>query len=477
MDNKTRQFLEPEQKALEINLDNQIYGSFAEIGAGQEVARFFFKVGAAAGTIAKTISAYDKIVSDHVYGSEASGRYVCESRVYKMLDHEFELMVDRLTDERPNTCFFSFADTVETLNYHKTNKGSGWLGLRFQLQPQAEPNDLVLHVELLDTNTSLQQQAIGILGVNMIYACYRYHHDYKMLMSSLMDNIRDRIRIDMIRLTGPQFKEVDNRLLTLELVRQNMTDVAMFDKRGVPVHPSEFLYKKNVLVVRGSYRPATLVNMDMLHTATQQFKNEPDVQSNKTNVLTEITLDNLKSENGCVEDEDFLNRADLLGHLGQMVMISNCEQYTGLIKYLLAYRVARLGLVIGARPLLNLINAKYYQDKDGSLLTSFGELFTRSVRMYVYPAQKEGSGELMTAQNLPVPPGITHLYQHLLASKQIVDIEGFDPKILHIYSPEVLRMIRQDEQGWEQLVPPRVAKFVREKSLFGLPCQKLEFDY
>ena len=470
-------FLGPEQKALEINLDAKIYGSFAEIGAGQEVARYFFTAGAAAGTIAKTISAYDKVVSDHVYGLEASGRYVCESRLYKMLDHEFDLMIDRLSDERPNCCFFSFADTVETLNYHKTNRGSGWLGLRFQLKPQGEANDLVIHVEMLDNNTALQQQAIGILGVNMIYACYRAYEQPKQMLQLLMEQIRDRVRIDMIRLSGPQFSQVDNRLLTLELVRQKMTEVAMFDKRGKPIHPSEFLYKKNVLIVRGSYRPATLVNLDMLQTASQQFKAEPEVQSNRTQVLAEITLSSLCSENGEIEDRDFLDRADLLGHLGQYVVISNSDQYGSLINYLYQYRIARLGLVIGARPLLNLLNSKYYKDKERSLLSSFGELFTHSVRMYVYPAQKEGTGELMRADNLPIPQGLEQLYAHLLNNKQIVDITGFNASILHIYSFEVLRMIRNDETGWEQFLPAKVAQFIREKQLFDLPSQKIEFDY
>ncbi len=172
-----RKLLETEQKALEINLDEKVYGSFAEIGAGQEVARHFFQVGAAAGTIAKTISAYDKVMSDKIYGIESTGRYVCESRVYKMLDHEYELMESRLENDRPNSCFFAFADSVAAINYQRTIRGSGWLGIRFQLSPGGVPNDLVIHVKMLDNDNQLQQQAIGILGVNLIYACYRYHTD------------------------------------------------------------------------------------------------------------------------------------------------------------------------------------------------------------------------------------------------------------------------------------------------------------
>jgi len=269
-----RQLLETEQKALEINLDAKIYGAFAEIGAGQEVARYFFQVGAAAGTIAKTVSAYDKVVSDKIYGIEDTGRYVCESRVYKMLDHEYNLMLERLDTERPDTCFFAFADTVAAINFTKTIKGDGWLGIRFQLDPQGEPNDLVIHARMLDNDNKLQQQAIGILGVNLIYACYRYKDDPEELLDSLLDGLRGRVSVDMIRLTGPDFEEVDNRWLSLMLVKHKLTEVAMFNAEGKNIHPSEFLYKKHVMIVRGSFRPATLVNMDMIKSGFHQFRTD-----------------------------------------------------------------------------------------------------------------------------------------------------------------------------------------------------------
>ena len=311
-----RQLLETEQKALEINLNDKIYGSFAEIGAGQEVARHFFQVGAAAGTIAKTISAYDKVVSDKIYGIESTGRYVCEARVYKMLDHEYELMESRLDNERPDTCFFSFADSVAAINFSRTIKGNGWLGIRFQLRPDAPPNDLVVHVKMLDKNNQLQQQAIGVLGVNMVYACYNYHEAPETLLESLIDSLRGRIKIDMVRLTGPDFEEVDNRRLSLMLVKHKLSEVAMFNEEGQNVHASEFLYKKNLMVVRGSFRPATLVNMDMIKSAYKQFREDAGPESNKCFLLTEITMDNLLS-NGDLDEKDFLDRADLLCELGQ----------------------------------------------------------------------------------------------------------------------------------------------------------------
>lgn len=471
-----RQALETEQKALEINLDDKVYGTFAEIGAGQEVARYFFQVGAAAGTIAKTMSAYDKVYSDKIYGTEASGRYVCESRLYKMLDHEYELMQNRLGNERPDTNFFVFADTISALNYSRTIKGDGWLGIRFQLTPDGEPNDIVLHVNMLDNDNQLQQQAIGVLGVNLVYACYHYHDNAETMIESLMDNLHGRVAIDMLRITGPGFTELDNRWLCLMLVKHGLSDVAMFSSDGQPIHASEFLYKKHVLVVRGSFRPPTLVNLDMIKSSWEQFRNEPDVDARKSYLLTEITLDNLKM-NGELDEKDFLDRAELLCAMNQTVVISNCEAHQKLIKYLADYKIQKLGLVLGVRQVLDIITDKYFENRDGRLLAAFGELFTRNVKMYVYPMMQEGSEELMTTTNLPVPEGIKFLYRHLLDSEQIVDIKGFHQEILHIYSKEVLKMLQTDEEGWDKMVPPKIAAMIKDKCLFGFPYQQIEFKY
>lgn len=471
-----RQLLETEQKALEINLDDKIYGSFAEIGAGQEVARHFFQVGAAAGTIAKTISAYDKVVSDKIYGIESTGRYVCESRVYKMLDHEYELMETRLDNERPNTCFFAFADSVAAINFSKTIKGNGWLGIRFQLQPQEPPNDLVIHVKMLDKNNQLQQQAIGILGVNMVYACYHYHNDPEALLESLIDSLKGRVKIDMVRLTGPDFEEVDNRWLSLMLVKHKLSEIVMFNENGQSVHASEFLYRKRLMIVRGSFRPATLVNMDMLKSAYKQFKEDAAQDSNKCYLLTEITIDNLRLE-GDLDEKDFLDRADLLCELGQTVIISDCAQQQKLIDYFADYKISHLGLVSGVRELIELFNNTFYQNQDGALLSAFGELFARNVKLYIYPAMQEGSGEIINCQNLPLPEGIKFLYKHLIGSGQIVDIEGVNDEVLHIFSKQVLQMIKEDEKGWDKLVPSKVAKLIKEKCLFGYPSEQMEFEY
>lgn len=471
-----RQLLDTEQKALDINLDESIYGTFAEIGAGQEVARYFFQVGAAAGTIAKTMSAYDKIYSDEIYGPEPKGRYVCESRLNKMLDHEFDLLRSRLQQERPGTKFFVFADTIAAINYHRTIRGNGWLGLRFQLHPDKEPNDLILHVRMFDNDSQLQAQAIGVLGVNMIYACYYYYKDPIEMLRSMMDSLSDRIQIDMIHLTGPDFSVVDNRLLSLKLVQHGLSKVSMFGPDGKGMHPSEFLYRKSVMVIRGSFRPPTLVNMDMIAKGAAQFREEEEVDPRKTFLLTEITIGNL-SANGEVDDQDFLDRVSLLNALGQTVMISAYEDHEGLNRYLYEQKVPLLGMMIGVRELLELISKKFYDHQDGSLLEAFGRLFTKGVRFYAYPALQEGSGELMTTENLPVPEGVKFIFRHLVDAGHIVDVLNPDIEYLHIFSKEVFRMIQAGEKGWEPMVPPKVAQLIKDNYLFGYPMEQVEFEY
>ncbi len=471
-----RQILNPKQKALELNLDETVYGTLAEIGAGQEVARNFFQAGAAAGTIAKTMSAYDKTYSDYIYGAERNNRYVCESRLYKMLDHEYDLLQERLGEERSASTFFAFANTVTAINYHRTVKGGGWLGVRFQTEPRGEANDIVLHVKLLDNSNLLQQQAVGLLGVNLIYGAFRFADQPETLIQSLLDNVKGRVKVDMIRMSGPAFDHVDNRLLSLLLVKNKLCDVAIFNAKGKNVHASEFLYKKYLLVVRGSFRPATKVNMDMLKSSLKQFKAEPDVNPLKTHVISEITLSNLMAD-GEIDEKDFLDRADILCALGQTVAISNCDSYGRLLQYFSDYKIQKLGIVIGSRVLLDIINDKYDQHQDGKLLASFGQMFTQRTKMYVYPIMLEGSEVLMTAKNLPVPDDIQFLYRHLINNGQIEDIQGFNKKILHIFSKRVFEMIKNGASGWEQSVAPKIATLIKEKSLFNYPVQRMEFEY
>ena len=284
------------QKALQINLDPEIYGTFAEIGAGQEVVRHFFRAGAASGTIAKAMSAYDKDFSDAIYGKEASGRYVCESRLKKMISHEYGLITVRLEREKyPNKRFFAFANNVATINYSKTIKGHGWMGLRFQLTPNTEPNDIIIHFNLHEPEAKLQQETVGVLGVNLLYACMYLSHKPKELIKSLYDNLhRDQLEINMVQMNGEDFKEVDNRLLSLFLVKNGMTDAVIFGPDGNNLQPADVLYKKNILTIRGSFRPVTKVNIDMITNGYKQFVEDSKVDKQKLVVLFEITLNNFE---------------------------------------------------------------------------------------------------------------------------------------------------------------------------------------
>lgn len=469
---KENQFKKTEQKALEINLDEGIYGTFAEIGAGQEVARNFFQVGAALGTIAKTMSAYDKTYSDAIYGSEKSGRYVCENRVYTMLDHEWELMEERLGGDKKR-CFFVFADTVAAINYSKTYPGNGWMGIRFQLNPGGKYNELVIHVKMLDNDNRLQQQAIGVLGVNMLYACYYHNQDPELFVKSLKDSLDGRVIVDLIRLTGPNFETVDHRLLCLYLVKNGLTEVTMFDNQR-SVHASEFLYRKSLMVVRGNFKPPTLVTLDVIKNSFEQFHNEADIDRENAFIVSEITLDYLR-DFGWVSDEDFVDRADMLCALGQTVVISNCNNHQSLINYLNDFKIQNLGIVIGVRELLDIINEKYYENQDGRLLVAFGELFTKKVRIYAYPALMQGSSELMTADNLPVPDGIKFLYKHLLDSHQIKKVDNYNEELLHIFPIEVLKEIQGGLHSWEDKLPDVIVSLIKEKGSFGFKPYHTEY--
>ncbi len=457
--------LDTDQKALELNLDPAIYGTFAEIGAGQEVARIFFKVGAAAGTIAKTMSAYDKVYSDEIYGREPSGRYVCESRIHKMLDHEYALLEERLQSQKPGTNFFAFADTIAAIDFNRTVKGHGWVGMRFQLRPEAQPNDIILHVRMLDRDSQQQASAIGVLGVNLLYACYRMYDDPEGLVKSLNDGISDRIIIDYISIEGPDFSTVDNRYLTLLLVQYGLTEVAMFGPDGSSIHGSEFLYKKSLMVARGHYRPPTLVSLDVLKSSFEQFREEEEVVSDRAHIMAELTLDNLKVD-GVIRKDDFMERARALGALGQSVIVSNCSNHQKLINYLSEFKIQKLGLVIGARELLEIINEKYYENRDGRLLVAFGELFTRNIKIYVYPVLTSDK-TLMTGSSLPVPDGIKFLYQYLLDSQHIVEVNNYNEDLLHIFPQSVLTMIQNGEEGWEKFVASSLAEMIKEQGMFG----------
>ncbi|MGB0869398.1 MAG: TonB-dependent receptor [Flavobacteriales bacterium] len=463
--------LTPAQKALQINLDPEIYGTFAEIGAGQEVVRHFFRAGAASGTIAKAMSAYDKDFSDAIYGKEASGRYVCESRLKKMISHEYGLINVRLEREKhPRKRFFAFANNVATINYSKTIKGHGWMGLRFQLEPNAEPNDIVIHFNLHEPDAKLQQETVGILGVNLLYACMYLSHKPKELIKSLYDNLhRDQLEINMVQMNGPDFKKVDNRLLSLFLVKNGMTDAVIFGPDGNNLPPADILYKKNILTIRGSFRPVTKVNIDMISNGYKQFIEDPKVDKDKLVVLFEITLNNLKSE-GDIDEQDFLDRADILCSLGQTVMISNYQRYYKLLEYFSSFTKNRMGIILGVPNLTELFDDRYYRNLSGGILEAFGKMFNRDLKMYLYPYLDQETKTLYTTENIDIHPRFRALYNFFVHNHRIIDIEDYDKDILHIFSREVLRKIKNGEDGWEEMIPQFVDNIIKEKCLFGYTC-------
>ncbi len=454
------------QKALQINLDKTKYGTFAEIGAGQEVARWFFRVGAAAGTIAKSISAYDMVVSDAIYGP--TDRYVSRQRLKAMLDHEYQLLIERLDRKRgATTKFFAFANTVTARSFKQRDESHGWMGIRFQSVPQAGPCDIWIHVRMLDRENIQQQEALGIMGVNLIYAALYLHQNPPVLIGSLMDGLTsERVEVDMIRFSGPAFLKLDNRLMALELVQQGLANSAMFTASGEVVQAAEVLFAKPILVERGSFRPVTNVTVDMLHAAETQFLREEHVQGEEIVVLTEMTMRNLITE-GRIDPQDFLDRADLLGVLGKNVLISNYGEYYRLAAYLFRYTKKMIGIVMGVPTLRELFNEKYYTDLEGGILESFGRLFKNALKLYVYPLQDPANGALTTARNLDVAPHLRHLYAYLLENEFIEDICEYDRTYLSILSKDVLARIRASDAQWEQMVPPQVATMIKERGLFG----------
>ena len=455
------------QKALQINLDPSIYGTFAEIGAGQEVVRHFFRAGGASGTVAKAMSAYDKDFSDAIYGREASGRYVCESRLNKMIDHEYGLITERLNREtHPHKRFFSFANNVATINFSKTNEGHGWMGLRFQLNEESEPNDVILHYRLHENEVRQQQESSGVLGVNLMYGCMFHCNDPKALIKQLFDNLSlEQVEIDMLQMNGPDFDHVDNRLLSLYLVKERMTDAVIFGPDGNNLQPAEILYKKNILAMRGSFRPVTKVNIDMIKNGYNTFVEENRVTRENLQVLFEITLSNLSSD-GEIDEQDFLDRADILCSLGQTVLVSNYQQYYKLLDYFCRFTNKRMGIILGVPNLKQIFEEKYYRHLSGGILEAFGRMFNRDLKVYLYPYQKQKGGEVMNSRNLEIHPRFRPLYEYLVYNNRIVDID-YDAKVLHIFSPIVLRMIKNGVEGWEDLVPAYVDNIIKEKKLFG----------
>ena len=458
-----------QQKALEINLNGEKHGTFAEIGAGQEVARWFFHAGKASSTVARSTSAYDMAISDSLYGP--TEHYVSRARMRSMLDREFDQLVAQLDDTRGSkNAFFVFADTVATNRSARSTGGHGWLGVRFQDRPKSKPSEVIVHVEMLDAFTTSQQETVGLVGVNLIYGAFTLFRDMPALIRGLVDGLdRRRLEIDLIQCSGPLFQDVDERLLNLQLVEQGLTDAAMFTSDGSPVQPSEILHNRCVVIERGSFRPVTNVTLAMLDAAIARLGEQPDQgrDSLGTAVIMEMTLNNLMSGKS-VDHLDFLARADLLGALDKMVMISDYTRFDCVTTYLRHYTQNWIGFVAGVPTLRAIFDEQYYGDLDGGILEGLGRLFQGRVKLFAYPTVSAETGELETAGHLSISEKLKHLYTHLFENGFIEPVAELDAAQLHLNPSDVLRKIQCGDSAWINFVPARAAAIIREKRLFGV---------
>lgn len=456
------------EKALRINLDKNKYGTIAEIGAGQEVARQFFKAGGAAGTIAKTISAYDMKFSDAIYGTQDDGRYVSQSRVKAMLEKEFELVIGRVGNSRPKTSrYFSYGATVAAKSYNSDNECHAWCGIQVQMYPNAVPSEIVVHIRMRDTDTDRQQSALGIFGVNLIYAAYYYYEDPKTLIDSLTDSLeQDRIEIDFIEFLGPYFEEIDNRAIALHLIRSWKVRAIMFKPDGSVIIPAEMLYKKNVLTIRGTFRPITRLNADMIEQGLKFFTSMEGVNMDNSVALAEISLNDIRGNDLKVSEEDLIARVGLLNKLGYSVMITDYTRYFSLRAYFRQFTKLQIGIVVGIVNIREIFDEKSYRGIEGGILEGFGKLFPDHTRLLVYP-EIDPSGELRDFTNVDLPENLQHLYKYLLGNNFIFGIECSDKALLKIFSREVLNQLPDGRGSWEECLPEGVADEIISQKMFG----------
>jgi hypothetical protein len=457
----------PVAKALEINLDESIYGTFAEIGAGQEVARHFFQAGKASATIAKSISAYDMTFSDEIYGKES--RYVCLPRLLKMLDHEYSLLEERLRKQRgDNTRFFAFANTVSTGSQDGigTAKSHGWMGVRFQSKPNAPFNDIIMHVRLWDRFRLAQQEALGVLGVNLMHLAFFPAETAEGRISSLIHSLNTRrVEVNYISFSGPDVQHLDNRLMCLELVKQGLTEAIVFGPKSEVIHVADELYRQPVLVQRGTYRPVTKSNLEVLDRVRHQFCKHPLLKDAGPKVLLEMTMASLTGDQGVVNEEDFLHRVDTLSTLGHDVMVSNFRLFYQMKWFLRQYTDQAIGIVVGAHLLPKIFDESFYREMPGGILEGMSRLFDDRTRMFVYP-YKEKAG-LVTAASFKAPANLQHLYQHLTGNEWLVDALDCEDIDTSIQSSDIRGLLEKRDPKWKTLVPDKARKVIEERQLFG----------
>ena len=413
------------------------------------------------------MSAYDKGFSDAIYGVEDDKRYVTKSRLSKMLKHEIKLLETRVKrDLNPGKMFFSFANTVATIDFAKKFKGHGWMGIRFQTNSNEEYSEIQMHVRFHLIDAKAQQEALGIMGVNLIYGAYYKHNKPRSLIKYLYDHIDSQaIEIDTINFSGPLFQGVDNRLMSLILVKNGMTQAVMFGPDGNNILPAAVLYKKNILAIRGSFRPLTKVNEDMYQKSFKMISNDKDFDVKNTLSIFEITLSNLLSGKNDINEQDFLDRAELLCSTGKTVMLTNFQEYYKLSDYFSKYSTKKTVLTMGVDNLIKVFDEKYYSLLTGGVMEAFGKLFKKEIEIYLYPMLKDE--KLINSNNLQVNDNMKNLYNFFKDNNKIKDIVDYDKKLLNIFSQQVLLEIQNKKGGWENKLPKTISKLIKEKKLFG----------
>ncbi len=440
-------------KVLELNLDPAVYGTFAEIGAGQETANWFFRASGTAGLVAKTISAYDMTMSDAIYGR--AQRYVSASRLEAMLRHEYGILLERLGPKRgTDTTFFSFCNTVRARGYNDSGECHGWLGIRFQMKPGDPPSDITMHVRLLDSGAIEQMEALSIIGVNLIHSAFRHRGHLRKFVESLVDNLAPgRVEVDLLKFTGHGYGFFDNRLCALQLVECGLTEATMFLPSGEVVQPAEALYRRPVLLLRGSFDPVTNLHLAMLDRAREGFSGQLDDEERPLLVeLCEISMHNLLRGSG-VDAVDFIDRSEALQSLGKTVLVSRCAEFHRIAAFLNRCTHKPVGIVLSIGLLNELFKAKWSENLAGGLLESFGRLFKEGVTLQVFPWKNRRTGELVTAETFKAPENCVHLYQHFISNGRIRGIPFADETLLASTGRDICRMILSGDDRWRKLVP------------------------
>lgn len=441
-----------QEKAFRINMDKRIYGTFAEIGAGQETANWFFRSSGAAGTVAKTISAYDMTVSDTLYGPVR--RYVSQERLEQMMDYEYTQLINRLGEKRgADTCFFSFCNTVKCKGYKDNGPWSAWIGVRFQLRPEAPPSDFVMHVRLLVPDHDIQMRVLGILGVNLLHAIYYNREHMDEFVNSVSENLdRSMYEIDFMRFSGNGFSMFDNRLLALELVRNGISEATLFCPDGSVIPPADFLYKRPIVLMRGSFLPICNIHMEMMDSVRVKFTESlTPAQQEKVVDICEISLSNLLRGND-VDLLDFIDRVDALAALGKTVMVTNITHFHRISTLLNQYtnEPVAIALSIG---LLNELFKEKWADIPGGILASIGLCFVNKTKFYVTPWINRKTGEYVTAGTYIAPEKYQYLYKHLLDNGDIISVPYFNQKLLFRTPRDIVRLINDGDDSWKEYVP------------------------